>query len=234
MMARWSRVERVGHGVVAAFGIPEGIEEEALAASRLSDAERVHLATKGRRKDEFIAGRLAVRAACLAFGVEVHEVLPDEQGAPCIPAPLTGSISHTVGVAVAIVGRAEDGTLGIDVEAVDRFRARIEGLVLTTQERGAIGDMEGVERARAVLLRFSAKEALYKALHRQIARDLSFLDAHVHPRATRTDSGTGGLLGEELHVDVEWETGEGPFVVHGRFGWESFGLLTSVRASRPT
>jgi 4'-phosphopantetheinyl transferase EntD len=231
-MARWSRVERVGHGVVAAVGIPEAQEVAELAASRLSDAERVHLATRGRRKEEFVAGRLAVRAACLAFGVEIDEVLPDEKGAPCIPQPLTGSISHSLGVAVAIVGHAEDGTLGIDVEPVERFRARIEGLVLTTEERAAIGDLSGAERARAVLLRFSAKEALYKALHRQIERDLSFLDAHVHPRQRRDGSRKEGLLGEELDVNVEWETGEGPFVVHGRYGWESFGLLTCVRVRR--
>ncbi|WP_437957074.1 4'-phosphopantetheinyl transferase superfamily protein [Sorangium sp. So ce119] len=226
------RVESCSYGVVAVVAIPGREEAAAVSSSLLSPAERAHLARLGARvRGEFVAGRVAMRVAARAFGVEPADILPDDRGAPTLPSPLTGSIAHNAQVAVALVGRADEGTLGIDVEAVERFRPAIEELVLTAPERADV-DAEGAPaRSRAVLLRFSAKEALYKALDRHVRRYVGFQEARVRS-VCEGSSASRGLLGAELRIELDLEDGEGPFAVEGRYGWEPFGLLTSARVSR--
>lgn len=69
------------------------------------------------RRADFVAGRIAARAAMVRMG---HPTGPIPQGpdrAPVWPEGIRGSITHAGGVAIAVVGRARDWAgLGLDLE----------------------------------------------------------------------------------------------------------------------
>lgn len=110
------------------------------------------------------AGRVAARRALA--GCDGPEMLlgRTELGAPIFPAGFSGSISHTETIAISVVCR-EKRLIGIDIEnrppapEVDRF------LLQTDAEREIASDPQ-VGRIGV----WVAKEAAFKALHRQ--RDL--------------------------------------------------------------
>jgi 4'-phosphopantetheinyl transferase EntD len=92
---------------------------------------------------------------------------------------VTGSISHTADVALAVAALrtpAVDG-LGVDVEAIGALDDQIRDEVLHAAERStceASSDPLGV--ATEV---FCSKEATFKALFPRFGREIDFLDAHV-------------------------------------------------------
>ncbi len=79
------------------------------------------------------------------------------------------------------------------------MRTDIASRVLTSDELAAIPP-SGLERAAAVLLRFSAKEAIYKALDPWVHRFVAFHEASVSHAPDGALSGRLALAG-----------GEGPF-----------------------
>src|ERR1019366_2535368 len=113
------------------------------------------------RRRAWVGGRVALREALARIGKTAPPILADERGAPRLPSGLAGSISHKEHVAVALVATEETGTaakVGVDVE-IDAPRARdIAAKVLRVEELADLGGMGADEKARAVLLRFSAKE----------------------------------------------------------------------------
>ena len=164
-----------------------------------------------------------MREALARIGKTAPPILADERGAPRLPSGLAGSISHKEHVAVALVATEETGTaakVGVDVE-IDAPRARdIAAKVLRVEELADLGGMGADEKARAVLLRFSAKEAVYKALDPYVRRYVGFLEIAV----TLRDDGTG-------EVTPYLKEGEGPFVFAVRWmRWEGL-LVTTARVS---
>jgi phosphopantetheine--protein transferase-like protein len=100
-------------------------------------------------------------------------------------------------------------------------KAEIERHVLTPEERQELTALRQEERWREVLLRFSAKEAVYKALDPYVRRYVSFQEVAVYPEA----GGTG-------RAQLALKGGEGPFQVE--IGWEideEF-VLTTARVAR--
>ena len=215
--------ETLDHGRCVAVVLPEGDEAiAAMAAERLLPEEREVAASLGPvRRRGWVGGRVAMREALARIGKTAPPILADERGAPRLPPGIAGSISHKELVAVALVAVEEDGKVGVDVE-VDAPRGRdIAARVLRPEERTALEGMGEGERARAVLLRFSAKEAVYKALDPYVKRYVGFLEIAV---ALKDDGG-----GE---VTPHLPEGEGRFAFEVRWMRREGLLLTTARVRR--
>lgn len=172
------------------------------------------------RRRTWVGGRVAMRHALSRVSIEVLPVLTDARGAPLLPPDIAGSISHKENLAVALVAR-DAARLGVDVE-IDSARARdIASKVLTGDEVAELDGLEDHARGRAVLLRFSAKEAIYKAIDPFVRRYVGFKEVTVKPLP-------GGRADVRLHLP----SSEGSFVVEVRWlRWEAF-VLTTARVER--
>lgn len=143
-----------------------------LALAALPAAEREHARRLGAiRRREFVAGRAALHAAT---GDPETPILSDDRGAPVLPAGWVGSISHKGALAAAIVAPAGDGRIGVDLERAAPSRVDLSRRVLTPREQAALPD-----RGRAVTLRFSIKEAIYKAIDPYLRRYVGFKEVEL-------------------------------------------------------
>lgn len=120
-------------------------------------------------------------------------ILKDQYGRPQVPNGFIGSISHKNNVGVALVSAVDDsGALpptkgvGVDIEQAFSNRKDIAKKVLTKREIENLGKIEGVTRDEEVLLRFSLKECVYKAMHPLICQWVGFQEAEITPH----DDGT--------------------------------------------
>src|ERR1019366_1602590 len=172
------------------------------------------------RRRGWVGGRVARREALTRIGKTAPPILADDRGAPRLPPGLAGSISHKDHVAVALVAIGEGGKVGVDVE-VDRPRAHdIAAKVLRPEELAELGGMATEERARAVLLRFSAKEAVYKALDPYVNRYVGFLEIAV----VLNEDGTG-------EVTPHLREGEGAFAFEVRWMKRAGLIVTTARVT---
>jgi enterobactin synthetase component D len=120
--------------------------------------ERATLGMLPGRRREFWMGRSAARRALRELGAGDGPILRDGRR-PIFPSGVTGSISHSAGVAVAIVASVGPVRgLGIDLE-LRRLPGAAGRLVLGAEDAGhvAAGRYSCAEA-------FSAKEAAFKAL----------------------------------------------------------------------
>jgi enterobactin synthetase component D len=129
------------------------------------------------RRRELVAGRSALRSA---LGMDVA-ILPDDRGAPMLPAGWVGSISHKGSRAAAIVAPAGDGFVGVDLEAAAPSRAPIERRILTPREQ-AIAGSAGLS-GKDITLRFAIKEAIYKAIDPIVRRYVAFTEVELDVHA---------------------------------------------------
>lgn len=165
--ANFSALVNPGEGFVLSLshGVCVGIPIEPSAVEEISAAERAFVADRGgHRRQTWASGRAAMRRALALIDEPVADVLADELGAPNLPSHLSGSISHSSELAVALVGRAADGAVGIDLESLRPRRMDVSTRILTPRERLALAHLAAPERSRAVITRFSIKEAIYKAV----------------------------------------------------------------------
>jgi phosphopantetheine--protein transferase-like protein len=121
-----------------------------------------------------------------------------------------------------MVARSADGTLGVDLEDYLPERSSIAARVLTEAERTTVAQLPAAQRWIGILVRFSIKEAIYKALDPYVQRYVGFEEAEVHPDLQ-------GLAAVELRLQER----EGPYRVDARYCWLRGKILTSVRI-RPT
>jgi len=172
-----------------------------------------------RRAREFVAGRVALRAALSAAGFDGQApCVPGEQGRPHLPAGFTASITHKDGAALAIARRGASRTLGIDSEVVGpRERLAIAAKVLTAGER-----LRWDGAWSTLLERFSLKEAIYKALHPHVPRYIGFDEADI---------------ADDRTIKMTLRGGEGPFSLVGWWWWEgppgTSRRLVSICEARP-
>jgi len=204
------------HGIAAAVAIGEvampGLAplayEDALAALLPEEQARAAELAPVRRRD-WVAGRRALRAALARAGLACDApVLADDRGAPVLPAGVDGSVSHKRGLAVALASpRDPAARVGVDVELLAAARLDIAPRVLTPDERAALADLDASARARAVTLRFSLKEAVYKAIDPFVRRYVGFREVAVWPApdgTARVDVVPGADL--PLAIEAAWIT----------------------------
>ena len=199
----WTRPVRFG--MLAAVELPAGMDPvppEVLA--RLPERERaMALAEKGRRQIELTGGRLAARAAAEAAGFDWPAIESSSEREPVAPPGLTVSITHKTDLALALVARADAGTVGIDLEGDARERMSIAERVCRPEEFEAVQRLPEAERWRSVLVRFAVKEAVYKAVFPHVRHFFGF-------QAAAVDVAQGGrvelfLPAEDPRVTVETE-----------------------------
>jgi enterobactin synthetase component D / holo-[acyl-carrier protein] synthase len=217
---------RLVHGRCVGVRLPDGVGIfDALAETALAPEERTFAASlTAVRRRTWVGGRVAMREALTRSGFDAPAVLADSRGAPLLPAGVAGSISHKESLAVALVARGapDDGErLGVDLE-LDAARPHdIASHVLTDEEATELAALAGPARAREVLLRFSAKESIYKALDPFVRRYVAFKEIAVRPLP-------GGAAEVQLHLPAS----EGPFKIEVQWlRWQGL-VLTTARAAR--
>jgi enterobactin synthetase component D len=221
------------HGLCVGVRVPGTIEpgdvrtlpeEEAAFLGNLSPA----------RKHTWLAGRIALHAALQDLGLDRGAVLATTRGAPELPDGVTASISHKRTLAVALAAPKVDGlSLGVDIEPVPAMPASlaepgwnahpdISSRVMTPEELAVLPTIPEPDRRRQVILHFSIKEALYKALNPIVGRYVSFQEASVFPH----NDGS-------VRVTLALAKREGPFRAEARWS-EIEGHLLTTAALRPT
>ncbi len=168
--------------------------ETALALHPIPAQDDVQLALEERqladtmhpvRRAAFVAGRAALREAIrlAAPDATVAPLLQTARGAPTLPAGLAGSISHKQTRAIAIAGIGVAGHLGVDLERrarpIDAERPSIATRILTPRELVALDGLDALAHRDATLLRFSLKEAIYKAIDPIVQRYVRFTEVEV-------------------------------------------------------
>lgn len=168
-------------GLCVGVHIPEGNPAVPPGVTaRLHPDEARHAATlHPGRQPSWIAGRLALRAALDALGAPRDPILADQYGAPRVPAGLVGSISHKRRLAVGLASKDHGWTVGVDVEQRHLGKQDISRHVLRDEERAEIDALDADTRALAVMLRFSLKESIYKAIHPHVRRFVGFQEVGV-------------------------------------------------------
>lgn len=212
------------HGVLAAIHIPDApdpVPDDVLSRLPAAEAELART-LRGYRQVQFVGGRMALRRACEALGVRPAPILSTGRGAPALPAGIAGSVSHKRTLAIGMVASAADGTLGVDLEEYGPPRPSIARHVLTPEELAEVEALPEAQRWTSILLRFSIKESIYKALDPYVHRYVGFHEAVVRPDLQRT-----------ADVRLQLARSEGPFLVDARYDWMNGRVVTSVRIRRP-
>jgi enterobactin synthetase component D len=210
----------LAHGRCVGVRLPEALGVvEALADAALLPEERAHAATLGAvRRRTWMGGRIALRQALALEGIDAPPVLADGRGAPALPPGVAGSISHKEDMAVALVAREARAKLGVDVERDTPGKLDISKKVLTDEELAEVAKFGSAERAREVLLRFSAKEAIYKALDPFVQRYVAFREVAVTLRPDGTAVVAPRLPAAEgtFVMDVRWMRRDGTILTTAR------------------
>jgi enterobactin synthetase component D len=223
------------HGRCVGVRIPATIQRSSLDA--LAREERAFLETLSpARRPTWLAGRIALHAALRDTELDVGPILATRRGAPDLPAGVTGSISHKRTLAVALAAPQLAGLcVGVDIEPVPTIppspsepgwdsRPDISSRVMTPEELSALAALPGGMRRREVILHFSIKEALYKAINPLIGRYVSFQEVSVLPHADGS-----------VDVSLALSKQEGPFSAEARWSEIDDHLLTTatVRLREP-
>ena len=177
------------------------------ALARLpAEEQRVALALPATRRRELVTGRTALH---LALGDFAFAILPDDRGAPVLPAGYTGSVSHKGTYAAAIVAPSAVGFIGLDLERAAPPRIDIAPRILTPREQGAL---PADDRGRAVTLRFSIKEAIYKAIDPIVRRYVGFTEVELEVG----DVVCAVSSGLPLAIDAAWREHAGHWLSTAR------------------
>ncbi len=207
-------------GIVAGVHLvpgPEPVPPEVL--ERLPPEERLFaMEQRGFRQGQFVGGRLALSLALSELGVRRPPILPDGRGAPVGPPGVMMSVSHKQDLAVALVARGADA-VGVDIEEVGRPRPGIAARVLRPAELAVASALPEDRAWCDTLVRFSVKEAIYKALDPSLRRYIDFTEVEVWPAPDGADEVRSFLPAEDDR-----------FLIEARHTWlENERVLSTVR-----
>jgi 4'-phosphopantetheinyl transferase EntD len=206
----------LAHGQVVAIAVAE--PDLAALAELHPDEAALAQTMSPIRKAEWVAGRRALRQALGGIAPATAAIGADDRGAPRVPVGAVGSISHKRALAVALAAPASGWTVGIDLELPAPRKLDIAPRVLTPAELAAIAAHDAAARARAVLLAFALKEAVYKAIDPHLRRYVGFQEVAVWPAAGDTggDARVAPLAPWGLEVEAAWAEVDGYLVCTAR------------------
>jgi phosphopantetheine--protein transferase-like protein len=209
------------HGVLAGVSLPgtgAAVPDEVL--SRLhADEVATAASLRAFRQESFVGGRLAAQAALRFLGLRPGPVHQGPRGEPVAPEGLTLSISHKRHLAVALVARADHGTIGVDLEDLAPAREGIGQRILTPAELTLVEALPPERQWTATVLRFALKEAIYKALAPHLQRYIDFSEAELRLRTDGTAS-----------VSLNLREGPAPAAIDARYTWLDDAVLGTARA----
>ena len=132
------------------------------------------------RQAEFAAGRQAARAAMAVLGHTPAAIPMAADRAPLWPPGLTGSITHSDGLALAAVAPVSTTRgLGLDLEPDTPLAADLWPTILLPEERAWLKNQPREAHATLAKRVFSAKEATYKAQYALTGTFLEFGDISI-------------------------------------------------------
>ena len=148
------------------------------------------------RLREFATGRQCARDALRVLEIVPGSLLPDTDGLPRWPVRAVGSISHSRGVAMAVVGaEAAVSLLGLDLEKTNRLsEAAIRKVVHPLEASWMAGN-----QVNASIL-FSLKEAFYKSQFPRWRTAGNFQDLAL---CVDLDAGVAQILEMDAHFAPE-------------------------------
>jgi 4'-phosphopantetheinyl transferase EntD len=135
----------------------------------------VNFGLSKKRNQEYLLGRLAIKDALGSLGYPTTWIERDPlTKAPVWPKGIAGSLSHSSGLALAVVGDSPPILgLGVDLEKANRtIDLGIERHICTQDESDDLRYLHPENHVIRLLLTFSAKESLYKCFFGRIPRDL--------------------------------------------------------------
>jgi 4'-phosphopantetheinyl transferase EntD len=136
-----------------------------------------------KRVQEFAAGRLCARRALAEFGSGDFPIIAAKDRQPIWPAALVGSITHTTGLAAAVVAeKSLIAGVGIDCEVVGHVGTDIWPTICVPAETAWVQSLAQRMQSSAVAFIFSAKEAFYKCQYPLTGEWLDFHDLCVTPQ----------------------------------------------------
>lgn len=137
-----------------------------------------------RRRLQYALGRAVARDALAGLGQPPAAIRRGTGGQPLWPDGVVGAISHSHADVVALVGRRSDYRgLGVDVEELDRnLDPRIAPMIARPSEMPWVNPEVGLDR---LVMLFSAKEAVFKALYPVDQVWFGFADAELTWRPER-------------------------------------------------
>lgn len=216
MLLRTAFVRTWLNTVCVGLEAPDGVD--AVDDERLHPEERrLALSMVAPRRASFALGRVALHEAMNRLSVSPAPVLPSSGGEPLLPRGVAGSISHKGRIAVAIAALSDAERVGVDLELLVERRHDLSRRVLSAAERDRTAHLSARELAREVLVRFSLKEAAYKALYPWVQRYVAFREVEVEPAP-------GGTAAFRFALN----NGEGPFFAEGH--WHVMNGLTAAPA----
>jgi enterobactin synthetase component D len=183
-----------------------------------------------KRQREYLAGRRCANEALLCAGYpESFYPAMGEDRLPIWPSGWIGSISHSGDHAVAIAAAAQHcSALGIDIQeqASEKTMNAIGSLIAKPEE---LTPINGLDMHAKLLLIFSAKESLYKALYPQV-RKIQEFDA---AKLIQSDAETlvfeltrdwSALWKANARIKVNYTIAGGYMMTVTRFGVDSAGM----------
>jgi 4'-phosphopantetheinyl transferase len=173
-----------------------------------------------RRRSDWRLGRFTAKAAvgaCLSVAPERVEILRAPDGAPEAwvdggRAPVSVSLSHRAGRALAVVAQAP-AVVGCDLERVEPRSGAFVREWLAPAEHGLLAAHAEADRARLTNLVWTAKEAAAKVRREGLRLDVR--SAVVVP------AGAGAEDGVWRALRVQWGDGGAPIVGWWR-AWEGW------------
>lgn len=141
-------------------------EAEEMESGSLTKKELEFISNRHRNKQlDFIRGRTCAKMALKKMGFPIAnvELLSEPDGQVSWPEGVVGSISHSKGLAGAIVGWKKDfQSLGLDIELRNRVQPEIWDRLFTELEQEVLLQFPMELQSEKATEIFSLKEAFYK------------------------------------------------------------------------
>lgn len=166
-----------------------------------------------RRITTFAGGRLALRRALDGLGLPTGAIGATPRGAPDLPHPAIGSLSHKDDVAVALVAvRTGSENVGVDLELHAPLNVDISRRVCRPEELATLAELDQRARDARVRVTFAVKEAIYKAIDPVVRRYVAFDEVAL---VFREGGGVEAVMhldqpDGDFEVELAWEDIEGP------------------------
>jgi enterobactin synthetase component D len=232
------------HGLASVVRIPEepgAIPEDVLC--RLFPEEAAYArGLSEHRQARWVGGRLAVHDAIRRLKGRLRPVLTGEGGEPVAPPEIAVSVTHKRDYAVGLVAFARGCTLGVDLEDFAPNRAHLADRILAEPEMVAMRHLHPQRQGLFVLLHFSIKEAVYKAIYPWLHRSVGFHEVILRVFGDGS-AAVSLLIGEESSPREGQGGSDDPLVgqappeqlplrVDARYHWLPDRVLCSARATR--
>lgn len=128
-----------------------------------------------RRQQEFATGRACARSAMAKLGLKPAAIPQNADRSPHWPVSVSGSISHSTDLCMAVVARRRDCVaVGLDIEPATPLEDSLLETICGARELRWLARRPAGERGLLAKLIFSAKEAAYKCQYTLTGRLFDF------------------------------------------------------------